>query len=417
MVALLGAVGCAGPGGAASSADSASAATEQLDLRSRILGHGFPAIFQAWTPADGHNHAPGPSTPLIAEESAIQTMARHDLVFLSLAQCGLVPNNREHEGQSDGFTPASVAKARALRAELLGANPHAVLLAEIRYHDAPGGYLPEDSPWWKRDGDGNRVAKTHGTSLRGYFMLNIADPGWQDQVATLCSAAVETGAVDGCMLDWWSRDDTTQAALARRIREKMGDRGLLLVNVNGTVPTISAPSINGIFMEGFGAPFFSDWQTAARNLQWASSHLRAPAFTAFEMWYSSGVATGPASGRNDLARMRFATTLALCNSNGYVLYSEPYPAPGHPHDWYDFWKPTLGRPIQSAGHAAPNGAYVRTFEHGMVWCNPPDHGPIGVEFPTAVVRRSTGESGTRFVIAAGDGDIFETEGAGAPESN
>jgi len=407
---LLAALGLA-VGAGCRSPSAASAEAPPLDLAARVTQHGFPAIFQAWSPIEGFNHAPAPATPLAEQEDSLQSLARHDLVFLSLGQCGLVPDDRQHEGLSEGFTPESVPRARALKARLRAANPHAVLLAEIRYHDAPGAYLPEDSPWWLRDREGRRVPKTRGTVLQGYFMLNFAEPGWQEQVANLCAAAVATGAVDGCMLDWFSDDDAAHAALAQKIREKLGDRGLLIVNVNGHVPSRSAPYLNGMYMEGFGASFFSDWREAVRNLQWAPSHLRAPAFTALELWYPAGTAPGPASGRNDLARMRMVTTLALCNSNGYVLYS---PAPGHAHDWYAFWTPDLGRPIGVIGRVEPNHAYSRKFEHGTVWFNPPGNGAITVEFPGAMIRKSTGERGERFVIPAGDGDIFLSEGAGSP---
>jgi hypothetical protein len=374
-----------------------------LDLAARVAQHGFPAVFQAWSPIEGFNRAPAPASPLAEQESSLQSMARHDLVFLSLGQCGLIPDNRGHEGLSEGFTPESVQRARTLKARLLAANPHAVLLAEIRYHDAPGSYLPEDSPWWLRDPESRRVPKTRGTVLNGYFMLNFAELGWQEQVATLCAAAVATGAVDGCMLDWFADDDLAHASLAQKIREKLGDRGLLIVNVNGHVPSRSAPYINGLYMEGFGASFFSDWREAVRNLQWAPSHLRAPAFTALELWYPAGTPPGPSSGRNDLARMRMVTTLSLCNSDGYALYS---PAPGHAHDWYAFWTPDLGRPIGIIGRVDPNKAYSRKFEHGTVWFNPPGNAAITVEFPGPVIRKSTGERGVRFVVPAGDGDIF-----------
>lgn len=385
---------------------AAAAEAPPLDLAARVEQHGFPSLFQAWSPIDGFNHAPEPATPLAAQESPIQSMARHDLVFLSLGQCGLVLDDREHPGLSDGFTPESIARARALKARLLAANPHAVLLAEVRYHDAPGSYLPEDSAWWLRDREGRRVPKTRGTSLQGFYLLNFAESGWQEQVARLCAAAVAAGAVDGCMLDWFSQDDNAHAALARTIRGKLGDRGLLIVNVNGHLPKLSAPYVNGLYMEGFGAPFFSDWREAVANLLWAPSHLRAPAFTALELWYPAGTPPGPGSGRNDLARMRLVTTLALCNSNGYVLYSDPYPAPGHPHDWYPFWAPDLGRPVGIAGRVEANGAYSRKFEHGTVWFNPPGNQAIAVEFAAPVRRQSSGEEGRRFAIPAGDGDIF-----------
>lgn len=403
LASLLGAGLIAGSAGAGPLPADQNAA-ESLSLR--VTTHGFPSIFEAWSPIENLNQAPGPAIPLSARESRMQSLARHDLVFLSLEQIGLVWNNPRNPGLSTGFTAESVRKARVFKARLLALNPHAVLLAEIRYHDATSGYFPDDSPWWLRDQAGQRVRKTHGTSLHGFFLLDTARPDFQDQIARLCAAVVDTGALDGCMLDWWNQDLPERASLARRIRYRIGDRGLLLVNVNGSVPSRSAPYVNGIFMEGFGAPFFPDWRTAAKNLQWAASHLRAPAFTAFETWYPRDAPASGTTRRNDLARLRFATTLSLCNSDGYVLYADPFPTPGHPHDWYDFWRPSLGPPIEAAGRVNPDGSLGRNFQNGSAVCNPPENPAVSLIFPTPVRRQSTHEVGTRFSVAPGDGEIF-----------
>ncbi len=376
------------------------------ELKARVTSHGYPAIFQAWSPAEKLNQAPRTAISLSTIEDSLQTAARHDLIFEGLSAFGLVGNNPVNLGLSTGFTPESVKKALALRAKILALNPKAVLLGEIRYHDAQSGYFPDDSPWWLRDQSGDRVRKTAGTSLKGFFLLDLSQPDLQDQIAKLCAAAIATGALDGCMLDWWSKETPELVGMARKIRDKIGERGLILVNVNGHVPKLSAPFINGMFMEGFGAPFFSDWKMAVNNLQWAADHLRPPAFTALEMWYPNGTPVSGTSGRNDLARMRFATTLSLCNSDGYVLYADPFPTPGHPHDWYSFWKPTLGAPIESAGRINGDGAYVRNFKNGTVLFNPPDNKLVTLVFEVPVTRQSTQEVGTQFSVPPGDGDIF-----------
>jgi len=376
------------------------------DLKSRINSHGFPSIFQAWSPAQNLNQAPGKAVPLSGRESALRTLARHDLIFLGLSDYGLVWNDPQHEGLSTGFTPESVKRALARREQILRLNPHAVLLAEIRYHDAKSGYFPDDSPWWLRDKSGGRVRKTHGTALDGFFLVDLSQPGLQDQIATLCAAAIATGALDGCMLDWWADDNPDHVEIARKIRGRIGERGLILVNVNGHLPTKSAPYINGMFMEGFGAPFFPDWKAAVANLQWAAGHLRPPAFTALEMWYPNGTPASGTTGRNDLARMRFATTLTLCNSDGYLLYSDPFPTPGHPHDWYAFWKQSLGPPSEAAGRVNPDGSYRRIFRNGTVIFNPPGNQEVTLTFKTPVIRQSTGETRAQFSVPPADGDIF-----------
>ena len=352
------------------------------------------------------NQAPAASVPLSKTESRMQAMARHDLIFVATPELGLVWNNSTHEGLSTGFTPASVKKAQAFKAQLLALNPHAVLLTEIRYHDAKSGYFPDDSPWWKRDQAGQRIRKTQGTSLDGYYLIDLSQPGLQDQIATLCAAVVDTGAADGCMLDWWASDDADHVEIGRKIRKKIGDRGLLLVNVNGKIPVHSAEYINGMYMEGFGASFYADWKTAVKNLQWATTHLRPPAIAAFEMWYPVDTPAAKASGPNDLAKMRFATTLSLCNSDGYLLYSAGFPTPGHPHDWYPFWKQTLGAPNEPAGMVGPDGVFSRSFQHGIAVFNPPGNREVSMVFKTPVTRQSTQEVGTQFTVPPNDGEIF-----------
>jgi hypothetical protein len=104
--------------------------------------------------------------------------------------------------------------------------------------------------------------------------------------------------------------------------------------------------------------------------------------------------------------MRFATTLCLCCSDGYLLYSDPFPTPGHPHDWYSFWKQSLGAPSEAAGRVNRDGSYGRNFKNGTVRFNPPDNREIQVEFDVPFTRQSTREVGTRFSIPPGDGDIF-----------
>jgi hypothetical protein len=92
-----------------------------------------------------------------------------------------------------------------------------------------------------------------------------------------------------------------------------------------------------------------------------------------------------------------------------VLYSDPFPAPGHPHDWYGFWQPTLGAPAEAPGRLNPDGSSGRKFQHGEALCNPPENRAVTVAFPGPVTRQSTGEIGTRFSVLPGDGEIFVYE--------
>ncbi|MBL7140397.1 MAG: hypothetical protein ISS74_05755, partial [Planctomycetes bacterium] len=261
----------------------------------------------------------------VTGESSIDTMARHDLVFHAPGGFGLRWDRRP-SGLAGGFTDDSIRAALTTRQALLQKNPHIVLIAEIRYRDAAAGYLPDDHPWWLRR-DGRRVA---GWAEGGFYQLDIANPAFRDHVAAQARAAVETGVVDGVMLDWWDENDE-RVALAQAVREAIGPHALILVNTNDRRAPRSAPYVNGLFMECTRTRSPADWRRIADTLAWAEAHLREPRINCLETWYHRS--------RRDLPLMRATTTLVLTHSDGYCLFSDPndLPTPDHRHDWYPFW--------------------------------------------------------------------------------
>ena len=363
----------------------------------RIRTRRFPSIFEAWNPAENlRNDPPVSAIPLSTIETPAATLSRHDLYWTGVGALGLrLAGNQQYAILSPRFTPESVAVARRNRASLLALNPYMLVLAEVHYYSAQPNFLPPDSPWWL---GGAPVPGNGGTRL------DFANPAFQDKAAALCGALVETGVFDGCMLDWWN--DEAQAAdrlsLIRKMREAIGEKAILLGNVNGSLPTHTAPYLNGMYMEGFGSVLLSDWRQAARNLRWGEANLREPAITALEWWWSTG--------RGQYPLMREVTALALVFSDGYVLFSDPaLPTPDHLHDWYHFWTKTLGRPAgRLADPDRPNldGAYSRRFENGEVVFNPPSNRPVVVRFHQPRHSAATGSTGQSFTVAPGDGDLF-----------
>ncbi|HTL12035.1 MAG TPA: putative glycoside hydrolase, partial [Bdellovibrionota bacterium] len=324
----------------------------------RIQGRSFPSVFQAWSGAENMNFGPEkPAVPLKTTEDELTTVARHDLFWTGLGAWGL--GKQKYPGLALKFPKEEIARALLKRTELLSKNPHMVLLAEIRYHDAKGDYLPEQSPWWKRNPKtGQRDTKTEGSFTDGVFHLDFSNPEFRDHVAKQCRAAIQTGAVDGCMFDWWSKDTPDQVALVKKVRSAIGEDGIILVNSNGKMPQQSAPYINGLYMEGLGASWFGDWKAARDVMLWAKTHLRQPSFTALDVWHS----TTAQEGRGNLQAMRMATALALVFSDGYVLYADPntLPTPDHLHDWYGFWDRRLGKP-EGPGEERTDHSFRRLF--------------------------------------------------------
>jgi hypothetical protein len=382
---------------ACSSHDSAPCAGSTGD---RICHRTYPSIFEAWNPAQNLNTGPGGDVTPLAE-SVEATMARHDLIWKGVTAFGLAWDG-PYPGAATQFTDASIATAIALRQRLLALNPDLILLGEIRHHDAGTSYLPADSPWWQRDAAGTPVVYSQSTAGDGpHYYLDITRPDFQDQVAAQCRAVVQTHALDGCMLDWWSKETPELIAMIQKVRTAIGNDALLLVNVNGKRPLRSAPYINGMYMEGLDASFFPDWTVAAANIEWAEANLREPAFTALDVWAE----TSP--GRNDYAAMRFATAIALIHGNGYALFADAnsLPTPDHLHDWYPFWDRSLGRP-GGRGATDPDHTQRREYERGTVVLNPPGGASVTLRFDAARTRVSSGAVSDTHSLAAGDADLF-----------
>ena len=358
-------------------------------LARRIAERGFPSVFQAWSPADEPKGIP-----------AEAMLARHDLIFEGPEFFGL-RWSRQPMGLADGFTPESIEAAKKRRAELLTRNPNTVLIAEIRYRDAHTSYLPENHAWWKRDKTGKRAP---GWEEGGYWLLDFASPAFRGQVAVQAKAAVVSGVLDGVMLDWWI-DDEERVALAKAVREAIGPNALILANANDRQTPRTAPLINGFFMECYRSKTPGDWRRIAQTLEWAQKNLRQPRINCVESWYHKS--------RDDRQLMRLVSTLTLCLSDGYCLFSDPndLPTPDHRHRWYDFWNKSLGKPLERgtplgmAEKEHPLGWY-RDFDKGRVVCVLPDAKSFEIQLDVPHKSAATGKISKTHTISPGDGDLL-----------
>ena len=345
----------------------------------------FPSVFQAWSPAQ------------IAGEDPLATLARHDLVFCSARLMGLDWNNPQ-QGLATGFLAEGLPAAHAKRQALLQRNPRMIFLCEIRYRDASRSFLPDDSTWWKRLPDGNRAP---GWAEGKFFKLDFANAEYRAQIALQSKAAVKSGVFDGIMLDWWeeTRDTADRIALLQEIRAAIGRDALIIVNNNDRPLPLSAPFIDGLFLECSETQTPARWRKIADTLRWARGALHDGRFACLEFWYHQS--------RQDLNLMRAAATLSLTLSDGYCLFSDPnpLPTPDHLHDWYPFWNKSLGRPL-APGRDRPDGAIERRFEHGVAVHNPMGNAAVTVSFTTDHRSLATGTTTRTHSIAPADGDIF-----------
>lgn len=385
----------------------------ELTLAEKVNTRDYPSIFQAWYGIDMPE-----AFPVETEEQRISAAAKHDILWEEpLSQLGegvdLVLGLR-WEGEFDGlateFTAQSLEHAQANKAKLLEINPKMIHLMEIRWRDAPSTFLPDDSPWWKRNEEGEIVKGWLGGWVP-FYMLDYENPEFQDNVARQAKIACESGVYDGIMLDW-----SGHLEVIKKVREAIGPDYLIIVNIHDDIEDgeLYKDYINGSFMELnpidslsmpvdelviFGKEDHNkrNWDNVRNALVWFEDHLQAPQINCLEVW----------GNRDDLARMRATTTLGLVYSNGYQLYADPNPlkSPDHYHDWYPFWDVNLGKPVAERVEKEDGSAW-RDFENGTVVYNHYGNGQVTVTFESEVKRASDGTTGTEFTINDRDGDIF-----------
>ncbi|MBN1506664.1 MAG: hypothetical protein JW955_07450 [Sedimentisphaerales bacterium] len=358
--------------------------TRGPSIVSRITTRDFPSVFQAWGQAEN-----------VADVNQIEAVAKHDLMWSCIGLGGGLQWDTTPRGLAEQFTASSIERGRAVRKQLLKLNPHIILIAEIRYRDAPPSWLPEGHEWWMHAENG-QIAR--GWDEGGYLRLDYRNAQFRKHVAKRAKAAIESGVADGIMLDWWN-DDDYRLALVKEVRAAIGEVALIIVNTNHRKAPRSASYVNGLFMECLASSTPRDWETIPETLTWAESSLRPPHVNCVEVWCQNS--------RRDLHLMRAVTTLVLTHSNGYCLFSDPnpLPTPDHLHDWYPFWSKGLGKPLANAAPRDDN-AVMREFEKGIAVYNPMGNRAVEVVLDEAHTSRATARSSRIHTLAPCDGDIY-----------
>ncbi len=360
-----------------------------------------PAVFQAWNPIDM------PTVPLESNRDRVAAAAKHCLMWEEpVSQLGygveLVLGavwDDQHGGLATRFTEDSAQQALANRQAMLDINPNMVFLLEVRWRNAPGSFLPEDSEFWLRNPDGSRkLGWDNGPEP--YFLLNPDNPAFAENIARQCKIAVDSGIYDGVMFDW-----DGHMPIVRAVRKRLGDDALIIVNIHDRIDEANAygKMINGAFMElappgpGYSGRTLGTWESTRKALHAFEEIFREPQINCLEAW----------GDRADLRRMRAITTLGLTHSDGYVLYADPNPlkTPDHLHDWYEFWDAPIGKAIAERIERK-DGAFSRKFERGTVVYNPLGNGEVELTFDQPMKRISDGSTAKDFSLQEADGDIF-----------
>ena len=348
-----------------------------LPIQDRIENRNFPSIFQAW----------GSKILNLPALSYQDRYAYHDLYWHNVP-FGLHFFPAPPWNQLTGY----LETASARRDELLARNPNMLFLAEIRQRSGhvPGQY-PEDWFGWLRDENGNLAPVRVG---EGTYLIDFRLPEVQDIIVEQAIAVSKCGLFDGIMFDWWSENGGTllnysvdppteysteaeereaRITILQRIREAVPDDFLILCATNYRKLALSAPYINGSFMETFyfwaGGYTLDEIIEIETTLIWSEANFREPQINCLR---GQGISTEPPDSPTNRQWMRLFTTMTLTLSDGYPLYVTGVWEDQQSHYWYPFWDANLGQPISPTAQRYQEdieGLYIREFTNGWAVYN------------------------------------------------
>jgi hypothetical protein len=283
-------------------------------------------------------------------------------------------------------------------AAMKAANPDLVLLVYLNGAMAQAGEGSAfPNSWYLRDRAGNKV-KSRGW---GNYLMNPADPGWQQAVADRCRSYLEQSGYDGCFLDvlgtaplsksyvtslpvnpatgelWhraaWLRATTKVAQLASDAIAPAPVYGNGLANgslyFGGSAPSSTILSgLDGGMAESFIRDAYSPAGSFRPTTQWVQDVrlLRDVAsrgdagLTITKVW-------SRATDRQTNAVQRYALATFLLGYNpGLSFYSF------RDDHGLTSWRPAWGRRIgtPTGGYEKIGDSYVREFTGGVVVVNP-----------------------------------------------
>ena len=393
-----------------------------LPIQDRIENRNFPSIVQAW----GNTIL---NLPALSREDLT---AYHDLFWHNIP-FGLHFFPAPPWTQLTGYLDTAIAR----RDELLARNPNMLFLVEIRQRSGhvPGQY-PEDWFGWLRDENGNLAKVRVG---EGTYLIDFRLPEVQDIIVEQAIAASKCGLYDGIMFDWWTENGGTllnysvdppteysteaeereaRIAILQRIREAVPDDFLILCNNNHRKLPLSAPYINGSFMETFyfrASYTLDEIIEIETNLIWSEANFREPQINCLR---GQGIPTEPPDSPTNRQWMRLFTTMSLTLSDGYALYVTGIWEDQQSHYWYPFWDANLGQPISHTAQRYQEdieGLYIREFDNGWAVYN--RSGNVQeISLPENATGVASGQTSKAHQLPDLDGEIYLKTVAGQPTS-
>ena len=393
--------------------------TDRPSIVERVENRTYPSVFGMW------NHVflnyPPPSNEW--EWSYHKEMlARRDL-FVQ----GGFRSIRWHYPKRKQLVSEVVDHVQYERNQINVLNPNFLYLVSMYYYGAaPEGY-PEDWPYWLRDESGNRI-QDEGW---GELLIDYTLPGAIDHFVDRAVAVAQCGIFDGIFMDWWGESEDNEAiggeegtghlyhgnradalvSLVGRIREAVGDDLLIIVNPRIAKIPLSAPYVNGAFMEtlydgrtGFGKAHARQHFIEIENaLLWYEENFRYPQVNCLAGF---GITSQSPDSPENQRQARVFTTLSLTHSNGYVLYMH---ADGDVY-WYPFWDADLGRPVggnetKGQTYKGIKGLFIREFTNGWAVYNRSGEAQT-ISLPQETTGVASSITSFKHTVSDLDGEMF-----------
>ena len=357
-----------------------------VPIQDRIDNRNLPSVILAWH--DGISNMGSESFVDVLlrnwwEDSMpyLDRVAYHDL-WWDYTPFGLHIVSTPQGYQLAGDLQSAIAQ----REELLSRNPNMLFLVDLRQCYSPPSRYPEDWFGWLRDENGNLIPLNPGS--REYH-IDFRLPAVQDIIAQRAIAVAKCGFYDGIVFDSWneggyclpnSSEQEEQPALIsilQQIRAGVPDDFLILCNQNQEKLPLSAPYINGGFMETFPRVRERGYTRAdiieiEDALLWYEANVREPKINVLRGF---GVGAEPPDSPSNKQWMRLFTTMSLTLSDGYSLYTigtidgqKQY----QKHIRHPFWDADLGQPIGPTAQRYQEdieGLYIREFTNGWAVYN------------------------------------------------
>ena len=225
------------------------------------------------------------------------------------------------------------------------------------------------------------------------YLIDFRLPEVQDIIVQQAISVSKCGLYDGILFDAWGEhsrlltgygshrnhstvEEEWQARLTilQRIRANVPDDFLIICNHNWKKLPLSAPYINGGFMETHHEGEYTNSKLADIEdaLIWYEENVREPQVNILR---GEGLGTEPPDSPNNRRWMRLFTTMSLTCSDGYALYTlgdiggqKQYQR----HIWHSFWDADLGQPVGPKTQRYQEdieGLYIREFTNGWAVYN------------------------------------------------